>query len=1124
MRLIHLLIGVLGASVSANGWALGLGPIQQRSSLNEPFVGRIDVVDAQDVDFDSLKIGLAPLERFERAGIPVSRAVLDLRFRIRRGAGGSAYVEVSSQDPMREPVLNFLVEAVWERGQIFREYTVLLDPPAYAMSERARAAATPAGIPSSAQVSRYGPVAAGETLYGIAQRVTPAGVTVNQMMIALLNANPDAFIDGNINALKKGVVLAVPGAGEARGISESDALAQVRSQSELWQSYRGSVAAATPRAASTGPASGSASRREAPSTDADSRLRLVAPDGDATSASGDASLMREELDARTQEARDLSAKLVEANEVIDLLKRQIELKDDQLAALEARLAGGGETPVPAAAGEIAEPAPTVSEPDVPDVAETTDDEAVEDDEFADLLALPEPEPEVATPDDPAPPMAEDDAPVDDEGPAVAEAEPEPMPEPPAPEPEKDVRIDVAKPKAPSVAPPAPAAGGPLAGLIPPHIAEAVPGGVKTILGVVAAVVLGLVALVVKKLRGRGADTDVVATATESAPKRVDDKLDSTIEQAMDEGDDIDPTLDTLTDLDAEATLEGTRDSLTGETPAIDLESTIATTTDQTLVDVEPESDPLEEVNVYLAYERFDQAEELVRDAIERYPNEHQYKLRLLEVFYSANDKVKYEIAARDLVDAVGEQHPLWESALAMWQEMSPNRALFEEGDGMGDTMAATGAAASTFVDLSGAGAEDDAAGGDTMNISPGAPEALERTQVGEADDAGTGGDAVFDITAGDDDDFGDDADVFDLTATTDVPADDEILDLTATTDAPVADDMIDLTSTGDLQEAMKDGVHEGEEDVFDISGESSPAEASAETDVFDITSSDEDVFDLGDSSVLGELSPETPAAPATPAFDSDETVNEAAARGSAAVDDDQVIEFDLSDTVSPPLAKTQVVDPDDEDEVLELTGGFSVSDLEGTDGDVEAPRTTPDDEDPLDLSLAPTEDIDEPSTDEASLDFDFSLTETSDLEDLEIEDTLELPRESVETLSSLESGDESLADLAASMELSMSDLGREVDDEEGGSVSDGLDLSLDFDDGEMPDFTDTEPAGEAVSFDENEELSLDDADDYDTKLNLAKAYVELGDHDGARTILSEVRQSGSPEQKAQAEELLGELG
>ena len=88
-------------------------------------------------------------------------------------------------------------------------------------------------------------------------------------------------------------------------------------------------------------------------------------------------------------------------------------------------------------------------------------------------------------------------------------------------------------------------------------------------------------------------------------------------------------------------------------------------------------DSLAEVNVFLAYEQFSQAEEFVKNAIAGDPDNLDIHAKLLEVFYAACDKKGYEEAAKVLHDKVHGQGPYWDMALAMWQGMSPNRALLE---------------------------------------------------------------------------------------------------------------------------------------------------------------------------------------------------------------------------------------------------------------------------------------------------------------------------------------------------------------------------------------------------------------------------------------------------------------
>ncbi|MFZ0254574.1 MAG: peptidoglycan-binding domain-containing protein [Gammaproteobacteria bacterium] len=94
-------------------------------------------------------------------------------------------------------------------------------------------------------------------------------------------------------------------------------------------------------------------------------------------------------------------------------------------------------------------------------------------------------------------------------------------------------------------------------------------------------------------------------------------------------------------------------------------------------DEQPQEDPLADLNVYLAFERFDQAEGLVKDAIERYPQRHEYLLRLLEVYTAAKNPLAFEFYARALRDAVGDKSPLMTAAFRWWDTISPERRLFE---------------------------------------------------------------------------------------------------------------------------------------------------------------------------------------------------------------------------------------------------------------------------------------------------------------------------------------------------------------------------------------------------------------------------------------------------------------
>lgn len=219
----------------------------------------------------------------------------------------------------------------------------------------------------------YGPVAEGQTLWSIAeaQRPDPA-VSINQMMLALQRANPEAFIDDNINQLKRGAVLRIPGREEALSLDAAEAAQLVRAQAEAWQSRRQPV----PQ-----PAESVADRQPAPAGEApavaaapEGRLEIVPPAGDTESADVQSGAADGESGAElraeiTQAREDLAAREVEVQElrshIADLEAQQsdsqrlIALQSSQLKALQERLAAAEGEPVATAP---VDPAPTPSGP------------------------------------------------------------------------------------------------------------------------------------------------------------------------------------------------------------------------------------------------------------------------------------------------------------------------------------------------------------------------------------------------------------------------------------------------------------------------------------------------------------------------------------------------------------------------------------------------------------------------------------------------------------------------------------------------------------------------------------------------------------------------------------------
>jgi pilus assembly protein FimV len=258
----------------AGAWALGLGDIELKSGLNQPFRAEIALSATTD-EMQGLRVTLAAPDTFDRYGLDRPGFLTSFEFRVVADRSGRNVVQITSNESIAEPFVTLLLEATWPRGRTLREYTVLLDPPVLLPAPAAppavqpaetrssggainRPAAPPAAAPpapapalrepppniSSTTPSTprapvaggaYGPVRRAETLWAIADRLRPEGITINQMMIAIYQANPAAF-GGNINVLHAGATLRLPEAADFESLARTVANAEVRRQTDAWQS------------------------------------------------------------------------------------------------------------------------------------------------------------------------------------------------------------------------------------------------------------------------------------------------------------------------------------------------------------------------------------------------------------------------------------------------------------------------------------------------------------------------------------------------------------------------------------------------------------------------------------------------------------------------------------------------------------------------------------------------------------------------------------------------------------------------------------------------------------------------------------------------------------------------
>lgn len=228
---LALLLGALWG----NAWSAGFGELVVRSRLGEPLRAEI-TVRATPEELRSLSARIADPDYFRQVGVPYSPLVQQIDAKLVRD-GSRAKIVLSSRVPVREPFVNVLLDMNWSSGRLVREFPILLDPPEVAAPARP---VPVAGRDVALEPSRGAPVTqrqpdrwtvrSGETLYGIARQVAPAGTSPEQTLVALWRANPDAFIGGDVNRLKAGATLRTPSAEEIRQISLAEARALLRSQ------------------------------------------------------------------------------------------------------------------------------------------------------------------------------------------------------------------------------------------------------------------------------------------------------------------------------------------------------------------------------------------------------------------------------------------------------------------------------------------------------------------------------------------------------------------------------------------------------------------------------------------------------------------------------------------------------------------------------------------------------------------------------------------------------------------------------------------------------------------------------------------------------------------------------
>ncbi len=1174
---------LLACLLTGEVWALGLGDIQLHSALNEPLRAEIQLISATPEELDHLAITIASSETFERYGIDRPLFLRSVAFKvIPSGRTDGNIIRVTSSDPVTEPFLTFLVDANWSRGRLLREYTLLVDPPTFAPpatqapqavtaptrstpadsgritrspppvaaapvapvpTPRSQPSVEPAAEPTPqpspvapppavADVSRPATAPAfndspggdfavqrGDTLWGIANRIRDDNrLTINQTMLAIYEANPQAF-EGNINRLSAGATLRIPSADEIFSISRGAALSEVQRQHDAWGGVTG-VGVSQPE----------------PS------LTLVSPDEDTLTSDTSSLYDADDLalvDDDVQAAAD--ARILEVTGLLeDHQDGLIVIGDNELAALRAELVEmTGEALPEELAVEI-------------EVAEPADDEIfVEsaDDSAADAL-----------PDDDAEALPADED-VDSETTATTDTAPKVVPVQPRDEPSL---IDTIK-----------------------EAIFSIWGLIGAALIVVAGVLVWFARRAASSddddstgmWQALDADEEVgePEAATESLRALARDDVSTMVveEEPMPEPDLVEPaTMEMpVAETEVPAIGEALVDPLGDTGTNRSLEDTFSSDTAINL----DQSDPIAEADFHMAYGLYDQAADLINGALAVEPERQDLLTKLCEIYFVWGNRDAFVDAATRLNDA-GTDHEdsEWDKIVIMGQQIAADHDMFAD---------AKPGAATKAVDLS-FDSEQEEAGALDMDFAIESENEDEIIDLGAAADSSDDGDAsaidfAFDEEPDLDVSVTQEMPAAEASATLEMPSADSLDDVfeeatvaadvedsvleTPTVETPVAESTVEsptieqqLEATGQMPALAIDEATEiagldelpasDETAEIDLDDLGLDLDSLAESDVADVAGADDDFLsDLDDTAESQTLKIDdslvaTGRNPMLSEEDLEATGQNTALPddvGSTGLHDMSDIERELAATSELPTIEDvtgknpalSAIDGGDTDvgidtSLLDATGQTQVLPEDfvvetGTGTNIE--KALADDEVTM---LASLDDDDEPAViadDAATLmasldddgDFDYAKTEALPRDaftgDLVTDDTGVM-----KSIAGSTDMDLDLDDLTAALKVS--------------AAGDTIDQMRDDATVEQP-----RPGVTPASVDESptaaiapEDLSGDLHDartmtEVGTKLDLARAYVDMGDPSGARSILEEVLDEGDEGQRQQAQQLLDSL-
>lgn len=362
MPVLLLLLSLMLAQLSH---AASLGSLNLSSNLGEALLAEVEVLLEPQESLSGLQAALASEQAYAKQGIRYQSLYLDLKVELQQNPQGLTVLKLSSSLPINEPYLDLLLQLDWAAGRLQKQYIVLLDPPQLAQAEPEAIVAPLASgeatnidnqlqaamLPdqSSDQVDQARPLALvskpGDTLSSLAKAMPQEGVSLDQMLLGLYQANPQAFEAGNMNRLKTGQTLALPSPAELLATQAAAATAEVKLHASNWQAYRAALAnkvltqVARPDAVQAQSASGKiASAKddaEKVKTTTNDVVKLSAG-GKEAAKSADAKLMalQEDATAREKSLQESEARAQALQKQIQDMQQLLRLKNQSMADLQ----------------------------------------------------------------------------------------------------------------------------------------------------------------------------------------------------------------------------------------------------------------------------------------------------------------------------------------------------------------------------------------------------------------------------------------------------------------------------------------------------------------------------------------------------------------------------------------------------------------------------------------------------------------------------------------------------------------------------------------------------------------------------------------------------------------------